>query len=1096
MVGVANATANKLPVSQKVLDCFWSLASENEQERVVAAKVLCEELDNVDDEDDAADYVYNRLVAGLSSSRAAARQGFAVAMTMLLKYRASKQQISSNYTLAHKLASKLEKQLDNIKMGDNTEALRETRENILGTLFGIAAIAKTGLVGVERILTLLQRLVSQKKWSTGLTDAVLRVAIESLTNVERHSFRKKGSKVRKAVVQWINQRGIRNPDTLALALFCKNQYEIIDLSTECQYWCEEDPVTILIKEENPFVKKSDVKDALDSVFYTGSYLPSGHIPYVWYVWLDSLSNTPQNYFAEWWSLFVRQQLLQQKSSTERVLLGLRFTVALLERNPMKKQIVFQVVDDFFLSCLFYCCCSSKNHVVQEAVALKENLVVCIEKLSGDDLHKHLIETLSKFAFELSGYVDQRLLSLSAIKLSLESVSELCDHWRKNFVMNEKSVKMLSVIFAHLSSDDARACLFRFIQEKMFQEEHETSQKWKESILNAVGSALKRQDNVVLLRRLVETSLSQYKELPIHRKPKVNRIFEFCRQQINEVESGNRESQVALLACSLSILICLFTEEDEIDNWLQHSAWSILKELTQVEEDTDEDGQELKNLSLVKFLLTCLSFESHGIRQIVNYIFEKVVPMCDENIFSLLLSYLPGHLQWKELRQLKDPHNASDISTGTHSDPDEASFSSEMSDSRNSTLSSDNSENDETVDEFPLVDQATLSDLDMDKDPDEEDEETLEAYDKKVSAMLKEMDSKYVKNAYRRKSHEALRILDLVELTLHAQNAANETRIQLPCRLWLSVMEMNDIDWVNRVDSILQKVFLRETIVPSVSAQHYLNEVEFLKEILHRFYSDTKLLSDEAFRTSIVIFAYLLKGIHRRYKLDSNCEIGSENASLQNFQGYEAIDELIQIFSCQPFGITCSGKVMKDKFSSIKVTLLEENLWKRFPFACFLGVKCLCTVYNKSRSRFMKRTCLKVLQTAVKLATNKKVANSTDYQWQSKICLLENQSCVGWLESLRSFLVTTICSFQLCHYHDLFAKCINIILLLLKNGYDLGEEICELLQRKLSEYPRKQIPSSVVCLFQSFQKESMPMKQQLGKRDAEDLLEKRKKVKRM
>ncbi|GJD12006.1 hypothetical protein Gasu2_61200 [Galdieria sulphuraria] len=1101
MVGVASETVSKPPVSQRVLDCFWSLASENEQERAEASKVLCEELDSIDDEADGAVYVYNRLVTGLSSSRAGARQGFALALTLLLKYHASKKHISSNYALAHKLASKLEKQLETMKLGDTTEALRESRETILGTLFGVAAIAKTGLIGVERVLAILQRIVSQRKWSIGLTEAVLTVAIESLQHMDRSLFRKKGSSVRKAVVQWINQRTLRNPDALTLALFCREQLELTDLASECQFWGEEDPIALVFKEESPYVTKADIKEALETVFYIGSYLPSCHVPYIWYVWLDSLSKASENYFAEWWDLFVRQQLLEQKSSMERILLGIRFTVALLEKNPTKKEIILKVVDDHFLSSLLLCCRSPKKHVAQEATALRENLGVCIEKLWDDELCKYLIETLSKFVFESFGYIDQRLLSLTASKLSMESVCELLDYWRKIFAMSENAMKMFSIIFANLSCDDAQACLFQFMQERVFDKDDGKSQKWKDTILSAISDTLRKQGSFSLFLRLVKTTASQYNELRIHRKPKVNRMFEFCRQQLNRMECRNGETPVSghLLVCSLSILIFLFSEDEEIDNWLQHDAWPLLKRFTQVVEEDDQLSEETKSLSLVKFLVTCLSFESHGIRQIVTYIFKKVVHLGDENIFCLLLSYLPGHLQWKELRQLKDADSSSEMensSIGDSSDADDASFSSEMSNSSHSASSLDNNENDETLDEFPSFDQVPLTDLDVDRNPDEEDKETLEAYDTKLSAILKETDSRYMKNAYRRKSHEALRILDLVELILHSQREANQARIQLPCRLWLSVMEMTEIDWVNRVDSILEKVFLRESVVPNVSIQHYLDEMEFLEKILHHFYSDRKLLSDEAFRTSVVIFAYLLKGMHRRCKLDSSCERDSNIISLENYEGYQLIDEMMKIFSYEPFGITYGGKVMKDKFSSVKVLLLEENLWKRFPLACCLSVKHLCCIYNKLRSRVMKRTCLKVLQTAVKLASNKNAANNSYNQEQDKISLLVDKNNVGWLEALLSFLVATISSFQLRHYHDLFAKCINIILTLSRNGYDLGEEIHELLQRKVSEYPSKQIPSNVFRLLPMLQRASSSFQKQSGKRDAEDRKDQRKKLKRM
>ncbi len=68
-------------VSQLVLDQFWKLASLDQASRVQAARQLIESLSSPQKDDTQLTYVLNRLVKGLSSSRDAARQGYALALT-------------------------------------------------------------------------------------------------------------------------------------------------------------------------------------------------------------------------------------------------------------------------------------------------------------------------------------------------------------------------------------------------------------------------------------------------------------------------------------------------------------------------------------------------------------------------------------------------------------------------------------------------------------------------------------------------------------------------------------------------------------------------------------------------------------------------------------------------------------------------------------------------------------------------------------------------------------------------------------------------------------------------------------------------------
>lgn len=72
-------------VPEKLLRCYWDLASSDRKLRIAAVLSLIKELENasksaVDGRSPQIDYSVKRLVRGLSSSRAGARQGFSTAL--------------------------------------------------------------------------------------------------------------------------------------------------------------------------------------------------------------------------------------------------------------------------------------------------------------------------------------------------------------------------------------------------------------------------------------------------------------------------------------------------------------------------------------------------------------------------------------------------------------------------------------------------------------------------------------------------------------------------------------------------------------------------------------------------------------------------------------------------------------------------------------------------------------------------------------------------------------------------------------------------------------------------------------------------------
>jgi len=69
---------------EEFMQIFWHLASDDWKVRQNASKLLVSLTKNKDKEDGYLEYAFSRLFRGLSSARDSARQGFSVALTMLL----------------------------------------------------------------------------------------------------------------------------------------------------------------------------------------------------------------------------------------------------------------------------------------------------------------------------------------------------------------------------------------------------------------------------------------------------------------------------------------------------------------------------------------------------------------------------------------------------------------------------------------------------------------------------------------------------------------------------------------------------------------------------------------------------------------------------------------------------------------------------------------------------------------------------------------------------------------------------------------------------------------------------------------------------
>jgi DNA polymerase phi len=143
------------------LNFFWDLASEDSDKRVKAGEGIVAHLTAAKSSgkatvNDDIEYALKRLIRGLSSSREAARQGFAGCLCELLK---SQQQFDFDFVV---------KLLDESTQITGSMKGNEERDALFGKLFGCLCLIRAGMVdsdgAVKTVLDTLLDVQTRKPW--------------------------------------------------------------------------------------------------------------------------------------------------------------------------------------------------------------------------------------------------------------------------------------------------------------------------------------------------------------------------------------------------------------------------------------------------------------------------------------------------------------------------------------------------------------------------------------------------------------------------------------------------------------------------------------------------------------------------------------------------------------------------------------------------------------------------------------------------------------------------------------------------------------------------------------------------------------------
>jgi DNA polymerase phi len=313
-----------------LVEVYDQLANETESIRLKAAHKLLTKVYRPDSTtEEQLKLILTRLFRGLCSGRKAARLGFAVALTELLK------QVSTSTASASKATLEPAHILDILESQTSSEGNtsgQDERDHYFGRLFGAKAIIKSGVLFTPQDRTQWARLlesicsVSQKKpWLRQECGWILYQFASSTTSPTQQLF------VEDVIKALSSRKLIRTPEGVAIWLAARKSYPEADSSHHV--WKHKHPLArkdiSSLAEIMKNARSEQVQDGHDA---QGAATWSASLHFAWLVVLASLhedSTRGSVGFEEFWNVVVDDGLFGSKSSPERKLWGIRLWTAVL-----------------------------------------------------------------------------------------------------------------------------------------------------------------------------------------------------------------------------------------------------------------------------------------------------------------------------------------------------------------------------------------------------------------------------------------------------------------------------------------------------------------------------------------------------------------------------------------------------------------------------------------------------------------------------------------------------------------------------------------------------------------------------------------------
>ncbi|KAI8074718.1 DNA polymerase phi-domain-containing protein [Gongronella butleri] len=262
-------------------------------------------------------YAVRRLIRGLPSSREGARQGFSLALTELLAV--------MDMLTTHLVLDLLERHTDRIEASNN----EETRDLLFGRLFGLMAIASSGILRrdsttVDDLLRVFKMLADLAHTKNYLHEVCYHVLAQIVPFVHDVTDDNDKQRVLDNVKELFLEKEIHNVDQVHLALVLQKQFPALDLTEAFEGWASNN-----VFDEANLARLASIEMQSDERDQQTEWTPALH--YIWDLLLDAVLGDESRHFSAFWSTVVDNNLFNMQASHGRRFWGFQVFNKLLPR---------------------------------------------------------------------------------------------------------------------------------------------------------------------------------------------------------------------------------------------------------------------------------------------------------------------------------------------------------------------------------------------------------------------------------------------------------------------------------------------------------------------------------------------------------------------------------------------------------------------------------------------------------------------------------------------------------------------------------------------------------------------------------------------
>ncbi|KAJ4303541.1 ubiquitin C-terminal hydrolase Ubp14 [Kalmusia sp. IMI 367209] len=328
-----------------MVELYNNLAAESEEIRLEAAKQLILKISP--ESNPSAEDVHkalNRLIQGLCTHRKAARFGFCVTLTELLRqlFAPSSAPINGLDLDIHTLFKKVEK----LTKVEGKASGQERRNHLIGKLFAYKAILQSSILvepelamsSWNELLDLIYAMARDIPWLREECALILVQTIETLTTEAKlEPF------VRALSERLVSYKLANTPEGIAIWLALQTKHEA---ALPANVWHDNDPLSTKNRPKLSKVLKGDIQNAPDSGTSDAikSAAANANPQFAWTVILskvlqiDNEAKVPQadankSQFGQLWLNIVDAQLLGSSSSHERKSWGFKLFAQMISHIP-------------------------------------------------------------------------------------------------------------------------------------------------------------------------------------------------------------------------------------------------------------------------------------------------------------------------------------------------------------------------------------------------------------------------------------------------------------------------------------------------------------------------------------------------------------------------------------------------------------------------------------------------------------------------------------------------------------------------------------------------------------------------------------------